>query len=165
MGVCGTAMGSVAAAFKDAGYDVTGSDAGVYDPMKTFLEGKNIEILSPYAAENLPNGKNTLFIIGNAQSRGNVELETVLSAKRHFISMPELVKECVLRGRRNIVVSGTHGKTTTSSLAAWIFESAGKNPGFMIGGIPDNLGQGARFNDDAEFVILEGDEYDTAFFR
>ncbi len=163
MGICGTAMGSVAAAFKDAGFDVTGSDANVYDPMKSFLESKGIEILDGYKTENLPDDTD-IFVIGNAQSRGNVEVEAVLNAKRHYVSMAEIVKEAVLRGRRNIVVSGTHGKTTTSSLAAWIFESAGKKPAYMIGGIPSNLEQGARFNDDAEFVVLEGDEYDTAFF-
>ncbi|MGY8643660.1 MAG: UDP-N-acetylmuramate:L-alanyl-gamma-D-glutamyl-meso-diaminopimelate ligase [Verrucomicrobiales bacterium] len=163
MGICGTAMGSVAAAFKDAGYDVTGSDANVYDPMKSFLEEKGIAILDGYKTENLPDDTD-IFVIGNAQSRGNVEVEAVLSAKRHYVSMPELVKEAVLRGRRNIVVSGTHGKTTTSSLTAWIFGSAGENPAYMIGGIPENLGQGAQFNEDAEFVVLEGDEYDTAFF-
>ncbi|NNE91339.1 MAG: UDP-N-acetylmuramate:L-alanyl-gamma-D-glutamyl-meso-diaminopimelate ligase [Verrucomicrobiales bacterium] len=162
MGICGTAMGSVAAAFRDAGYRVTGSDANVYDPMKSFLEGKGIEILDGYKAENLPDEAD-LFVIGNAQSRGNPEVEAVLSEKRHFVSMPELVKECVLRGKRNLIVSGTHGKTTTSSLLAWILESAGENPSFMIGGIPGNLEQGARFTE-SDFVVLEGDEYDTAFF-
>lgn len=155
-------MGSVAAAFRDAGYRVTGSDAQVYDPMKSFLESRGIEILNGYKAENLTDDVD-LYVIGNAQSRGNPEVEEVLRRKLHYISLPELLRDQVLRGKRNFVVSGTHGKTTTSSLLAWLFESAGKNPGFVIGGIPGNLGQGARFTD-SEINVLEGDEYDSAFF-
>ncbi|MDF2376925.1 MAG: UDP-N-acetylmuramate:L-alanyl-gamma-D-glutamyl-meso-diaminopimelate ligase [Verrucomicrobiales bacterium] len=162
MGICGTAMGSVAAAFRDAGYRVTGSDAQVYDPMKSFLESRGIEILNGYKAENLPDDVD-LFVIGNAQSRGNPEVEEVMRRKLHYISLPELLRDQVLRGKRNFVVSGTHGKTTTASLLAWLFESAGKNPGFVIGGIPGNLGQGARFTD-SDINVLEGDEYDSAFF-
>lgn len=163
MGVGGTAMGSVAAAFRDAGYRVTGSDTGVYDPMKTFLEERGIEILEGYKAENLPDDAD-LFIVGNAQSRGNPEVEALLNSKAHIISMPELLKEQVLRGRRNFVVSGTHGKTTTASILAWIFESAGRHPNFLIGGLPGNFEQGARFCSDSDITVLEGDEYDTAFF-
>ena len=155
-------MGSVAAAFRDAGYRVTGSDAQVYDPMKSFLESRGIEILNGYKEENLPEDAD-LFVIGNAQSRGNPEVEAVLRNKAHFISLPELLRDQVLRGKRNFVVSGTHGKTTTSSMLAWIFEMAGENPGFVIGGIPGNLGQGARFTE-SEINVLEGDEYDSAFF-
>ena len=162
MGICGTAMGSVAAAFRDAGYRVTGSDSQVYDPMKLFLEGRGIEILNGYKAENLPEDAD-LFVIGNAQSRGNPEVEEVLRKKAHFISLPELLREQILRGKRNFVVSGTHGKTTTSSLLTWIFESAGQNPNFVIGGLPGNLKQGARFTD-SDITVLEGDEYDSAFF-
>jgi len=162
MGICGTAMGSVAAAFRDAGFRVTGSDSSVYDPMKSFLEGRGITILDGYKAENLPDDVD-LFVIGNAQSRGNPEVEEVLRRKLHYVSMPELLREQILRGKRNFVVSGTHGKTTTSSLLAWILESAGRNPNFVIGGIPENLGQGARFTG-GELTVLEGDEYDSAFF-
>tara|TARA_R110002096_G_scaffold364032_3_gene557110 strand:- start:2388 stop:3800 length:1413 start_codon:yes stop_codon:yes gene_type:complete len=162
MGICGTAMGSVAAAFREAGYRVTGSDAHVYDPMKSFLEGQGIEILNGYAAENLPEDVD-LFVVGNAQSRGNPEVEEVMNRKVRYVSMPELLREQVLRGKRNYVVTGTHGKTTTSSLLAWIFESAGRNPGYVIGGLPGNLKQGARFTD-SDFNVLEGDEYDSAFF-
>lgn len=162
MGICGTAMGSVAAAFRDAGYKVTGSDAQVYDPMKSFLESRGIEILNGYKAENLPEDAD-LYVIGNAQSRGNPEVEEVLKRKAHFISLPELLREQILRGKRNFVVSGTHGKTTTSSILAWIFESAGRNPNFVIGGLPGNLKQGARFTD-SDITVLEGDEYDSAFF-
>ncbi|HRQ90163.1 MAG TPA: Mur ligase domain-containing protein, partial [Bacteroidia bacterium] len=162
MGICGTAMGSVAAAFRDAGYRVTGSDSSVYDPMKSFLEGRGISILDGYRAENLPDDVD-LFVIGNAQSRGNPEVEEVLRRKLRYVSLPELLREQVLRGRRNFVVAGTHGKTTTSSLLAWILESSGKSPDFVIGGIPENLGQGARFSG-SDLVVLEGDEYDSAFF-
>lgn len=162
MGICGTAMGSVAAAFRDAGYRVTGSDTQVYDPMKSFLEGRGISILDGYKAENLPDDVD-LFVIGNAQSRGNPEVEEVLRRKLHYVSMPELLREQVLRGKRNLVVTGTHGKTTTSSLLAWILEAAGRNPNFIIGGIPENLGQGARITG-SDLTVLEGDEYDSAFF-
>lgn len=162
MGICGTAMGSVAAAFRDAGYRVTGSDTQVYDPMKSFLEGRGISILDGYKAENLPHDVD-LYVIGNAQSRGNPEVEEVLRRKLHYVSLPELLREQVLRGKRNLVVTGTHGKTTTSSLLAWILESAGRNPNFIIGGIPENLGQGARLTG-SDLTVLEGDEYDSAFF-
>jgi UDP-N-acetylmuramate: L-alanyl-gamma-D-glutamyl-meso-diaminopimelate ligase len=162
MGICGTAMGSVAAAFRDAGYRVTGSDSQVYDPMKSFLEGRGISILDGYRAENLPDDAD-LFVIGNAQSRGNPEVEAVLREKRRYVSLPELLREEILRGKRNFVVTGTHGKTTTSSLLAWILESAGCRPDFVIGGIPENLGQGSRLAG-SELCVLEGDEYDSAFF-
>lgn len=162
MGICGTAMGSVAAAFRDAGYRVTGSDTQVYDPMKSFLEGRGISILDGYKAENLPEDVD-LYVIGNAQSRGNPEVEEVLRRKLHYVSLPELLREQILRGKRNLVVTGTHGKTTTSSLLAWILESAGRKPNFIIGGIPENLGQGARITG-SDLTVLEGDEYDSAFF-
>lgn len=162
MGICGTAMGSVAAAFRDAGYRVTGSDAAVYEPMKSFLEDRGIEILDGYRSENLPDDVD-LFVIGNAQSRGNPEVEEVLRRKLHYVSLPELLRDQILRGKRNVVVSGTHGKTTTASLLTWILESAGKNPNFVIGGLPGNLKQGARFTS-SDLTVLEGDEYDSAFF-
>ncbi|MEM6917028.1 MAG: UDP-N-acetylmuramate:L-alanyl-gamma-D-glutamyl-meso-diaminopimelate ligase, partial [Verrucomicrobiota bacterium] len=162
MGICGTAMGSVAAAFRDAGYRVTGSDAQVYDPMKSFLEERGIDILDGYKAENLSDDVD-LYVIGNAQSRGNPEVEEVMRRRLHYVSLPELLREQVLRGKRNFLVSGTHGKTTTSSILAWIFESEGKDPGFVIGGLPGNLGQGARFTD-SDINVLEADEYDSAFF-
>jgi len=162
MGICGTAMGSVAAAFRDAGYRVTGSDSAVYEPMKSFLGERGIDILDGYKADNLPHDVD-LFVIGNAQSRGNPEVEEVLRRKLHYVSLPELLRDQVLRGKRNFVVSGTHGKTTTASLLTWIFESAGRNPNFVIGGLPGNLKQGARFTS-SNLTVLEGDEYDSAFF-
>jgi UDP-N-acetylmuramate: L-alanyl-gamma-D-glutamyl-meso-diaminopimelate ligase len=162
VGVCGTAMGSVAAGMIEKGYVVTGSDQAVYPPMSTFLESKGVAIMEGYRAENIP-AEATTVVIGNAISRGNEEAEAILDRRLRYLSLPEVLKEYFLRGRRNYVVSGTHGKTTTSSILAWLFESAGKQPGFMIGGIPVNFGQGARFTD-SEFVVMEGDEYDTAFF-
>jgi UDP-N-acetylmuramate: L-alanyl-gamma-D-glutamyl-meso-diaminopimelate ligase len=162
VGVCGTAMGSVAAALAERGYRVTGSDQGVYPPMSDFLAGAGIPVRSPYAAGNIPPDAD-LVVIGNAIARGNPEAEATLNEKRYYLSLPEVLKEFFLRGKHNIVVTGTHGKTTTASLVAWIFESAGLAPGYMIGGIPNNLGRGADLRE-AKHYVVEGDEYDTAFF-
>lgn len=161
-GICGTAMGALAAGMKDRGVDVTGSDANVYPPMSTFLESKGIKIESGFRAENIPADAD-FVVIGNAMSRGNPEVEEVLNRKLLYYSLPEALKMFYLRGRHNLVVTGTHGKTTTTSLLAWIFESAGLAPSWLIGGIPHNLGQGCRLGD-SKYFILEGDEYDTAFF-
>jgi UDP-N-acetylmuramate: L-alanyl-gamma-D-glutamyl-meso-diaminopimelate ligase len=161
-GICGMAMGAVAAAMKQRGYTVTGSDANVYPPMSDFLRGQGITLTEGYAAENIPTATDVV-IIGNAISRGNPEAEAALDRKLLYHSLPEVMKEFFLRGKRNFVVSGTHGKTTTSSMLAWIFKNAGRDPGYMIGGLPKNLGCGAHFTD-SEFNVLEGDEYDTAFF-
>jgi UDP-N-acetylmuramate: L-alanyl-gamma-D-glutamyl-meso-diaminopimelate ligase len=118
--------------------------------------------MSPFAAENLLH-KPDLVVVGNAISRGNPEVESVLDHKVRYCSLPELLKEFFIQGKRSLVVTGTHGKTTTTSLLAWVFEHNGLNPGFLIGGIPNNLGQGARFTESPWFIV-EGDEYDTAFF-
>ncbi len=155
-------MGSVAAALRARGFVVTGSDEKVYPPMSDFLRSKGITLNEPYAAENLPNDADVV-VVGNTIKRGNPEVEAVLNRKLYYLSLPEVVKENFLRGRHNLVVSGTHGKTTTTALLTWILSVAEMNPGYMIGGIPRNLGQGALFNDSKYFVI-EGDEYDTAFF-
>src|SRR5271155_4233296 len=162
VGIGGTAMAAVAAALRDKGYAVSGSDQNVYPPMSTFLAAKKIAVLQGYAESNLSH-KPDLVVIGNAVSRGNPEAEFVLDQKLRYCSLPELLKEFFIRGKRSIVVAGTHGKTTTTSLLAWVFEHSGLNPSFFIGGIPNNLGQGARFTD-SEWFIIEGDEYDTAFF-
>src|SRR6478672_12004610 len=162
VGVCGTAMASVAAAMQEKGVKVTGSDQNVYPPMSTFLAERKIEVISGYAEHNLAH-KPDLIVIGNAISRGNPEAEYALDHKLRYCSLPELLKEFFIRGKRSLVVSGTHGKTTTTSLLAWVFEHNGLNPSYLIGGIPTNLGQGARFTD-SEWFIIEGDEYDTAFF-
>jgi UDP-N-acetylmuramate: L-alanyl-gamma-D-glutamyl-meso-diaminopimelate ligase len=162
IGIGGTAMASVAAAMKDKGCAVSGSDLNVYPPMSTFLAEKKIEVMNGYGEANL-NHKPDLVVVGNALSRGNPEVEVVLERKLRYCSLPELLKEYFIRGRRCLVVTGTHGKTTTTSLLAWVFEHNGLNPSFLIGGIPTNFGQGARFTD-SEWFIIEGDEYDTAFF-
>jgi UDP-N-acetylmuramate: L-alanyl-gamma-D-glutamyl-meso-diaminopimelate ligase len=161
-GICGTAMGAVAAAMKQRGYSVTGSDANVYPPMSDFLRDQGIKITEGYDEANIP-PQTDVVIIGNAISRGNPEAEAALDRKLLYHSLPEVMKEHFLRGKRNFVVSGTHGKTTTSSMLAWILRHAGRDPGFMIGGLPKNLGCGAFFTDSG-FNVLEGDEYDTAFF-
>jgi UDP-N-acetylmuramate: L-alanyl-gamma-D-glutamyl-meso-diaminopimelate ligase len=162
VGVGGTAMAAVAAALQERGYQVTGSDQNVYPPMSTFLAERGISVMTAYAEANL-NHRPDLVVIGNAIPRGNPEVEAVLDHKLRYCSLPELLKDLFLRGKRSIVVAGTHGKTTTTSLLTWVFEHSGRNPSYLIGGIPVNLGQGARFTD-SEWFILEGDEYDTAFF-
>ncbi len=162
IGICGTAMGAVAAAMKAHGHTVTGSDSAVYPPISTFLESRGIHLTSGYNAANIPPTADTI-IVGNAISRGNPELEEVLNRKLLYISMPELLKEQILRGKHNYVVTGTHGKTTTTSLLTWLLHHSGKNPGYLIGGVPRNFDGGAHFADSDTF-ILEGDEYDTAFF-
>ncbi len=155
-------MASAAAAMQEKGVQVTGSDQNVYPPMSTFLADRRIEVISGYAEQNLAH-KPDLVVIGNAISRGNPEAEYVLDHKLPHCSLPELLKHFFIQGKRALVVTGTHGKTTTTSLLTWVFEHNGLNPSYLIGGIPNNLGQGARFTD-SEWFIIEGDEYDTAFF-
>ena len=155
-------MASVAVALKERGFKVTGSDENVYPPMSTFLQEKGISLKEGYRAENIPADADVV-VIGNAMKRGNPEVEAVLNRKLLYLSLPEVLKNYFLRGRHNLVVTGTHGKTTTTALLTWIMEKAGRKPGYVIGGLPKNLGQGARLNDSKYFVI-EGDEYDSAFF-
>ncbi|HET9856497.1 MAG TPA: UDP-N-acetylmuramate:L-alanyl-gamma-D-glutamyl-meso-diaminopimelate ligase [Chthoniobacterales bacterium] len=162
IGICGTAMGSVAAALRERGFKISGSDERVYPPMSIFLEQRGIKLHQGYAEENIPADADVV-VIGNAMKRGNPEVEAVLNRKLFYLSLPEVLKNYFLRGKHNLVVTGTHGKTTTTSLLTWIMEKAGCKPGYLIGGIPKNLGQGARLNDSKYFVI-EGDEYDSAFF-
>ena len=163
IGIGGSAMASAAVAMQERGFKVTGSDQDViYPPMSTFLADRSIRVIAGYSEANLSH-KPDLVVVGNAISRGNPEVEAVLDRKLRYCSLPELLKDVFIRGKRSLVVSGTHGKTTTASLLAWVFETAGLNPSFLIGGIPANLGQGARFTD-SDWFIIEGDEYDTAFF-
>src|SRR3954451_9397928 len=162
LGICGTAMGAVAAAMRDQGYTVTGSDNDVYPPMSTFLEEKGIKLTAGYRAENIPAGAD-LIVVGNAISRGNPEIEAVLNRKLYYLSLPETLKQFFLRGKHNLVVAGTHGKTTTTSLLTWIMQETGLAPAYMIGGIAKNLGQGCSLHD-SKYTVIEGDEYDTAFF-
>jgi UDP-N-acetylmuramate: L-alanyl-gamma-D-glutamyl-meso-diaminopimelate ligase len=162
VGICGTAMASTAAALQEKGLQVTGSDQNVYPPMSTFLAERKIEVIAGYAEQNLAR-RPDLVVIGNAISRGNPEAEYVLDHRLPYCSLPELLKHFFIRGKRSLVVAGTHGKTTTTALLTWVFEHNGLKPSYLIGGIPTNLGQGARFTE-SEWFIIEGDEYDTAFF-
>ncbi len=162
IGICGTAMGSAAAALRALGHTITGSDQKVYPPMSTMLEKCGIRLMEGYKPENLP-AEADCIVVGNAISRGNAEVEAVLERRLPYTSLAELLRHEVLQGRRNFVVTGTHGKTTTTSILAWLLEHAGRNPGYLIGGVPDNFEVGARFNP-SEFFVIEGDEYDTAFF-
>ena len=162
IGICGTAMGSVAAALQNRGYTITGSDQNVYPPMSDFLIKNNINVSVGHDENNIPD-KVDLVVIGNAMSRGNVEVESVLNRKIPYTSLPELIKRYFLQGKRNIVITGTHGKTTTSSIIAHLLNDNGLNPNLIIGGIPLDIGEGGRFTE-SEFFVIEGDEYDTAFF-
>jgi UDP-N-acetylmuramate: L-alanyl-gamma-D-glutamyl-meso-diaminopimelate ligase len=161
-GICGTAMASVAVAMREKGYQVTGSDQNVYPPMSTFLAERKIPVMEGYRESNL-DSRPDLIVLGNAISRGNPEAELTLEKKLRYCSLPELLKEFFIRGKRSLVVSGTHGKTTTTSLLAWVFAHNQCDPSFLIGGIPTNFSQGAHFTD-SDWFIIEGDEYDTAFF-
>ena len=162
IGICGTAMASLAGMLKQRGFHVTGSDVAAYPPMSDFLAGMGIEVSQPFAEANL-NPRPDLVVIGNALSRGNVEVEYVLDQRLPFTSMAALVQEEFLRGKEVLTVAGTHGKTTTTSMLAWIFHVAGRRPSFLIGGIAENFGSSFAVSEGGEF-ILEGDEYDTAFF-
>lgn len=162
IGICGTAMASLAGMLQARGHKVTGSDQNVYPPMSTQLESLGIEILNGYRAENADIGADCT-VVGNAISRGNAELEEVLNRKLLYRSQAEIVKEEFIRGRRSLVVAGTHGKTTTTSIATWIAEVGGLNPSFLVGGIVQNFGASFRVTD-SPFFVIEGDEYDTAYF-
>ena len=155
-------MASLAGLLKQRGFRVTGSDAAAYPPMSDFLASMSIPVAQPYAEANLK-PRPDLVVVGNAISRGNTELEYVLDERMPFRSMPDVLHEYFLRTREPIVVAGTHGKTTTTSMLAWIFQSAGKDPSFLIGGIAENFGSSFALKQGKHF-ILEGDEYDTAFF-
>jgi UDP-N-acetylmuramate: L-alanyl-gamma-D-glutamyl-meso-diaminopimelate ligase len=162
IGICGTAMASLAGMLVEKGHSVTGSDENVYPPMSLELERLGIPVDEGYKAENLRNRPDEI-VVGNAISRGNPELEFALNEKMRYNSMAAVVKENFIRGRHSIVVAGTHGKTTTTSLMAWAMERAGANPSFLIGGVAENFNSSFRVSDSPYFVI-EGDEYDTAYF-
>jgi UDP-N-acetylmuramate: L-alanyl-gamma-D-glutamyl-meso-diaminopimelate ligase len=162
IGICGTAMASLAGMLQQRGFLVTGSDAAAYPPMSEFLASLNIGLSQPFAAANL-DPKPDLIVVGNAISRGNAELERVLDERIPFCSLPQILHDEFLLGKEVLVVAGTHGKTTTTSMLAWIFETAGVRPSFLIGGIAENFGSSFQLRDGEHFII-EGDEYDTAFF-
>jgi len=155
-------MASLAGMLAERGFGVTGSDAAAYPPMSDFLHSLGIPVSQPFAAENL-NPAPDLVVVGNAISRGNVELEHVLDQRIPFCSLPQLLHDEFLRGKEVLVVAGTHGKTTTTSMLSWIFEHAGTYPSFLIGGIAENFGRSFQLGE-GKYFILEGDEYDTAFF-
>jgi len=162
IGICGTAMASLAGMLKQRGFQVTGSDAAAYPPMSDFLRELEIPVTQPFDVKNL-DPRPDLVVVGNAMSRGNVELEHVLDQRIPFCSLPQLLHDEFLRGKEVLVVAGTHGKTTTTSMLSWIFHSAGLDPSFLIGGIAENFGSSFHLGKGKHF-ILEGDEYDTAFF-
>ena len=160
--ICGTAMASLAGLLRERGHEVTGSDQDVYPPMSTQLRDLGIDIRSPYHADNVP-AEADVVVIGNALSRGNPEVEVVLDRKQRAVSMPALLADEFLRGRTSIVIAGTHGKTTTTSLAAFLLDRAGVSPSFLVGGVPVDFGRSYRLGSGPHFVV-EGDEYDCAFF-
>src|SRR4051812_38253287 len=162
IGICGTAMASLAGMLKERGHRVTGSDAAAYPPMSDFLRELDIPVAQPFAASNLSPIPD-LVVVGNAISRGNLELEDVLDQRIPFCSLPQLLHDEFLRDKEVLVVAGTHGKTTTTSMLAWIFHDAGLDPSFLIGGIAENFGRSFQLGD-GKYFIIEGDEYDTAFF-
>ncbi|WP_440997822.1 UDP-N-acetylmuramate:L-alanyl-gamma-D-glutamyl-meso-diaminopimelate ligase [Arhodomonas sp. SL1] len=161
LGICGTFMGGIALLARESGFRVSGADAGVYPPMSTMLADAGIALREGWAPDGLPAAGEV--VIGNALSRGNPAVEAVLDAGRDYTSGPEWLARQVLRGRWVLAVAGTHGKTTTASLLAWILEYAGLEPGFLIGGVPGNFGRSARLGR-GPFFVIEADEYDTAFF-
>ncbi|MDE2367295.1 MAG: UDP-N-acetylmuramate:L-alanyl-gamma-D-glutamyl-meso-diaminopimelate ligase [Betaproteobacteria bacterium] len=162
LGICGTFMGGIAAIAREAGHRVTGCDAGVYPPMSTQLSSQGIELTEGYSPEQIEVDPD-LYVIGNVVTRGNLLMEEILNRNLPYISGPQWLSENVLRGKWVLAVAGTHGKTTTSSMLAWILDYAGMAPGFLIGGIPENFGLSARLGD-SPFFVIEADEYDTAFF-
>jgi UDP-N-acetylmuramate: L-alanyl-gamma-D-glutamyl-meso-diaminopimelate ligase len=162
LGICGTFMGGIAAIGRAAGFKVTGCDANVYPPMSTQLQALGIELITGYTPDQVAL-KPDLFVIGNVVSRGNPLVEEILNRGLPYTSGPHWVGEHILAGKHVLAVAGTHGKTTTSAMLAWILEEAGYNPGFLIGGLPENFGVSAR-NTGSRWFVIEADEYDSAFF-
>ena len=163
IGVCGTAMASLAGMLQQRGYEVSGSDEHVYPPMSTYLERLGISVLEGYTKQHLETFRPDLVVIGNAAANTNVEAAATVELDLPYTSMPEAIYHLFIKGKHSIVVSGTHGKTTTTSLMAWLLESAGRDPGMVVGGIPLNFNQNFKLGEGDDFVI-EGDEYNTSFF-
>src|SRR3712207_3877317 len=161
IGICGTAMASLAGMLQSRGHKVTGSDENVYPPMSTMLEALGIPVMQGYRAEHLTPAPDCV-IVGNAIPRGNPEVEETLNRKLLYRSQAETVKETFIRGRRSLVVAGTHGKTTTTSIAAWVMDQDGLNPTFLVGGVVQNFDVSFRVTD-SDYFLIEGDEYDTAY--
>ncbi|MDQ3804709.1 MAG: UDP-N-acetylmuramate:L-alanyl-gamma-D-glutamyl-meso-diaminopimelate ligase [Acidobacteriota bacterium] len=162
IGICGTAMASLAGMLQQRGHRVTGSDENVYPPMSTMLKSLGIPVGEGYRAEHLSPAPDCV-VVGNALSRGNPEVEETLNRKLVYRSQAEVVKEEFIRGRRSLVLAGTHGKTTTTSIATWVMECGGLNPSFLVGGVVQNFGSSFRVTP-SDYFIIEGDEYDTAYF-
>jgi UDP-N-acetylmuramate: L-alanyl-gamma-D-glutamyl-meso-diaminopimelate ligase len=162
LGICGTFMGGIAVLARAAGYRVTGCDANVYPPMSTQLEAQGIELIEGWGVEQLKLGAD-LYVIGNVVSRGNPLMEEILDRGLSYISGPQWLSQALLYDKWVLAVAGTHGKTSTASMLAWILEYANMNPGFLIGGVPQNFGISARLTE-SPFFVIEADEYDTAFF-
>jgi UDP-N-acetylmuramate: L-alanyl-gamma-D-glutamyl-meso-diaminopimelate ligase len=165
LGICGTFMGGLAVLAKEAGHRVTGCDANVYPPMSTQLEAQGIELIQGFGPEQVQLNPD-LYVIGNVVSRGNPLVEEILNRSLPYVSGPQWIGEHILRDKWVLAVAGTHGKTTTSAMLAWILEDAGYSPGFLIGGVPVNFGISARLSGatPSDFFVIEADEYDTAFF-
>ena len=163
IGICGTAMASLAGMLQARGHRVTGSDENVYPPMSTMLEALGIPVMQGYSPAHLPEPAPDCVVIGNALSRGNPEVEETLNRRLVYRSQAEVVKEEFIRGRRSLVVAGTHGKTTTTSIATWVMECGGLHPSFLVGGVVQNFGASFRATD-SDYFVIEGDEYDTAYF-
>src|ERR671939_380009 len=162
IGICGTAMASLAGMLQARGHRVTGSDLNVYPPMSTMLRDLGIDVIQGFKAENLTPAPDCV-IVGNAIPRGNPEVEETLNRKLLYRSQAEVVKEEFIRGRRSLVVAGTHGKTTTTSIAAWVLDQGGLDPTFLVGGVVQNFDSSFRVTE-SDYFIIEGDEYDTAYF-
>jgi UDP-N-acetylmuramate: L-alanyl-gamma-D-glutamyl-meso-diaminopimelate ligase len=162
LGICGTFMGGIAVIARQAGHKVTGCDANVYPPMSNQLEAQDIDLIEGYGSDQI-SLRPDLWVIGNVVSRGTPLVEEILDSGEPYISGPQWLAENILPAKWVLAVAGTHGKTTTSSMVAWILEASGKNPGFLIGGVPQNFGTSARLTD-SRFFVIEADEYDTAFF-
>ncbi|MDQ6964699.1 MAG: Mur ligase domain-containing protein, partial [Mariprofundales bacterium] len=163
IGICGTAMAAIAVLARSIGWQVSGSDSGIYPPMSDYLAQEGIEFFSEFSADHLRQVDPDLVLVGNALSRGCVEVEALLDAAIPYSSGAQFVGDYLLPYRHPFVVAGTHGKTTTASLLAHLLHHAGERPGMLIGGVPNNFAGGAALGESAPFV-LEGDEYDTAFF-
>ncbi|MGI4814862.1 MAG: UDP-N-acetylmuramate:L-alanyl-gamma-D-glutamyl-meso-diaminopimelate ligase [Janthinobacterium lividum] len=163
LGICGTFMGGLAVLARAAGHRVTGCDAGVYPPMSTQLAEQGIELIEGFDAAQLATLQPDVFVVGNVVSRGNPLMEAILDAGLPYVSGPQWLAEHVLAGKHVLAVAGTHGKTTTSAMLAWVLEQQGLAPGFLIGGVPVDFGISARLTD-SRFFVIEADEYDTAFF-
>ena len=162
IGICGTAMASLAGMLQARGHRVTGSDENVYPPMSTMLRDLGIDVLQGYAPEHLTPAPDCV-IVGNAIPRGNPEVEETLRRKLLYKSQAEIVKEEFIRGRHSLAVAGTHGKTTTTSIAAWVMDQGGLDPTFLIGGVAQNFGTSFRVTE-SDYFVIEADEYDTAYF-